>query len=288
MAGIILDWQDISDLSDIVPLLTRIYPNGAGDVNHFQQAGGMPFLIRELLSAGLLHQDVKTLLGKDLSAYCQEPYLDSDKLSWRDVAKESLNLDILASINAPFMQEGGLKLLKGNIGRGLIKISAVPEARWYTKAPAKVFTDQLSVQQAYQHGELNCDGIIVVKNQGPKANGMPELHKLMPVLANLQDAGYNVALLTDGRLSGASGKVPAVLHLCPEALMGGEIGLIRDGDIIEIDAHNGTVFNHTIKDSDDRQASQIEDSQKGLGRELFSIFRENTTPADQGALSLHW
>ena len=301
MAGIILDWQDISDLSDVVPLLTRIYPNGAGDVNHFQQAGGMPFLIRELLSAGLLHQDVQTLLGKDLSAYCQQPYLDSgldpeletDKLAWRDCVTESLNLDILAPVSAPFMKEGGLKLLNGNIGRGLIKISAVPEARWYTKAPAKVFTDQYDVVKAYEAGQLNQNCVIVVKYQGPKANGMPELHKLMPVLANLQDAGYKVALLTDGRLSGASGKVPAVLHLCPEALMGGEIDLIQDGDDIEIDAHKGTVVNHTITDSADRQAgsiksNQAKETQQGLGRELFSIFRENTTPADQGALSLNW
>lgn len=288
MAGIILDWQDISDLSDVVPLLTRIYPNGAGDVNHFQQAGGMPFLIRELLSAGLLHQDVKTLLGKDLSAYCQQPYLDSGRLAWRDAEVESLNLDIIAPVHAPFMREGGLKLLKGNMGRGLIKISAVPESRWYTQAPARVFTDQFSVQQAYQDGELNSDCVIVVKNQGPKANGMPELHKLMPVLANLQDAGFNVALLTDGRLSGASGKVPAVLHVCPEALMGGEIDLINDGDIIEIDAHKGTFLNNSIQAGDNRKASKSALSQQGLGRELFSLFRENTTPADQGALSLHW
>jgi phosphogluconate dehydratase len=308
MAGIILDWQDISDLSEVVPLLTRIYPNGAGDVNHFQQAGGMGFLIRELLEAELIHPDVKTLLGSDsplgegLHAYCQEPYLiiktlengdQETQLGWRDANSESLNLDVLAPAHAPFMREGGLKLLNGNIGRGLIKISAVPEARWYTKAPAKVFTDQYDVVNAYEAGELNQDCVIVVKYQGPKANGMPELHKLMPVLANLQDAGYKVALLTDGRLSGASGIVPAVLHLCPEALMGGEIDLIQNGDVIEIDAHKGTVVNHTIKDSDNRLASHTksnpaEQSQLGLGRELFSIFRENTTPADQGALSLRW
>jgi len=300
MAGIILDWQDISELSDVVPLLTRIYPNGEGDVNHFQQAGGMGFLIRELLDEGLLHKDVQTLLGKDLSAYCQEPYLviktlengdQEAQLAWQDVNKESLNLDVLAPAHAPFMREGGLKLLSGNIGRGLIKISAVPESRWYTKAPAKVFTDQASVQQAYQRGELNCDCVIVVKFQGPKANGMPELHKLMPVMANLQDAGFNVALLTDGRLSGASGKVPAVLHLCPEALLGGAIDRIREGDIIEIDAHKAKVINH----SDDPAASLTSASiaeglgnGMGLGRELFSLFRKNTTPADQGALSLGW
>jgi phosphogluconate dehydratase len=303
MAGIILDWQDISDLSDVVPLLTRIYPNGEGDVNHFQQAGGMGFLIRELLDEGLLHKDVQTLLGKDLSAYCQEPYLviktfddgDQEKqLAWRDVNKESLNLDVLAPAHAPFMREGGLKLLSGNLGRGLIKISAVPESRWYTQAPAKVFSDQLSVQQAYQNGELNCDCVIVVKYQGPKANGMPELHKLMPVMANLQDAGFKVALLTDGRLSGASGKVPAVLHACPEALLGGAIDEIREGDIIEIDAHKATVINHTY-DRNKKQSGEHSMSSKnpaansmGLGRELFSVFRKNTTPADQGAFSLDW
>jgi len=307
MAGIILDWQDISDLSDVVPLLTRIYPNGEGDVNDFQQAGGMGFLIRELLAAKLLHQDVKTLLGQDLSSYCQEPYLiikdledggQEKQLGWREVNKESLDLDVLAPAHAPFMREGGLKLLNGNIGRGLIKISAVPESRWYTQAPAKVFTNQLDVQEAYQAGQLNQNCVIVVKYQGPKANGMPELHKLMPVMANLQDAGFNVALLTDGRLSGASGKVPAVLHVCPEALLGGAINAICDGDIIEIDAHKGLVKNHSEKieseqpDSEkERDSHNYEDfntKTMGLGRELFSLFRNNTSPADQGALSLGW
>jgi phosphogluconate dehydratase len=306
MAGIILDWQDISDLSDVVPLLTRIYPNGEGDVNHFQQAGGMGFLIRELLEAGLIHQDVKTLLGQDLSAYCQEPHLvikkledggQEKQLAWRDVNKDSLDLDVLAPAHAPFMREGGLKLLNGNIGRGLIKISAVPESRWYTQAPAKVFTDQYQVQDAYQAGELNQDCIIVVKYQGPKANGMPELHKLMPVLANLQDAGFNVALLTDGRLSGASGKVPAVLHICPEALLGGAIDDICEGDIIEIDAHKGLVKNHSEQNNSEQASDSVKKTELpkrsagrnlGLGRELFSLFRANVTAADQGALSLDW
>jgi phosphogluconate dehydratase len=303
MAGIILDWQDISDLSDVVPLLTRIYPNGEGDVNHFQQAGGMGFLIRELLAAGLLHQNVQTLLGKDLSAYCQEPHLviktnsDGDHqkhLAWRDVVTETLDLDVLAPAHAPFMREGGLKLLSGNIGRGLIKISAVPESRWYTKASAKVFTDQITVQQAYQEGELNGDFVIVVKQQGPKANGMPELHKLMPVMANLQDAGHKVALLTDGRLSGASGKVPAVIHVCPEAILGGTIDKIKEGDLIEIDAHKGIFSIIDIKKHDAEISSIAQESEKfnsislGLGRELFSIFRNNTSSADQGALSLDW
>ena len=307
MAGIVLDWQDISDLSDVVPLLTRMYPNGKGDVNHFQQAGGMGFLIRELLEAELIHDDVDTLLGSDsplgkgMSAYCKEPYLvintlengDQEKqLGWREVNKESLNLDVLAPAHAPFMREGGLKLLTGNIGRGLIKISAVPESRWYTQAPAKVFIDQNDVQVAYDAGELNQDCVIVVKYQGPKANGMPELHKLMPVLANLQDAGYKVALLTDGRLSGASGKVPAALHVCPEALLGGAIDAICDGDIIEIDAHKGLIKNHSESVSGETDQSKSNQQSRGqglgLGRELFSVFRANVTAADQGALSLDW
>jgi phosphogluconate dehydratase len=307
MAGIVLDWQDISDLSDVVPLLTRMYPNGKGDVNHFQQAGGMGFLIRELLEAELIHDDVGTLLGSDsplgkgMSAYCKEPYLvintlengDQEKqLGWREVNKESLNLDVLAPAHAPFMREGGLKLLTGNIGRGLIKISAVPESRWYTQAPAKVFIDQNDVQVAYDAGELNQDCVIVVKYQGPKANGMPELHKLMPVLANLQDAGYKVALLTDGRLSGASGKVPAALHVCPEALLGGAIDAICDGDIIEIDAHKGLIKNHSESVSGETDQSKSTQQSRGqglgLGRELFSVFRANVTAADQGALSLDW
>ena len=297
MAGIILDWQDISDLSEVVPLLTRIYPNGQADVNDFQQAGGMGFLIRELLNEGLVHQNVQTLLGKDLSAYCQEPYLiikkldngdQEEHLAWRDAINESLDLDILAPAHAPFMREGGLKLLKGNLGRGLIKISAVPESRWYTKAPARVFNDQKQVQQAYQAGQLSCDCVIVVKYQGPKANGMPELHKLMPVLANLQDAGFNVALLTDGRLSGASGKVPAVLHMCPEAMLGGKIGDICEGDLIEVDAHKGIVRNHSEGVTEPCRAQESCHQTLGLGRELFSLFKSNTSPADQGALSLNW
>tara|TARA_B100000446_G_scaffold175858_1_gene187002 strand:- start:162 stop:1028 length:867 start_codon:yes stop_codon:yes gene_type:complete len=284
-----------------------MYPNGKGDVNHFQQAGGMGFLIRELLEAELIHDDVGTLLGSDsplgkgMSAYCKEPYLvintlengDQEKqLGWREVNKESLNLDVLAPTHAPFMREGGLKLLTGNIGRGLIKISAVPESRWYTQAPAKVFIDQNDVQVAYDAGELNQDCVIVVKYQGPKANGMPELHKLMPVLANLQDAGYKVALLTDGRLSGASGKVPAALHVCPEALLGGAIDAICDGDIIEIDAHKGLIKNHSESVSGETDQSKSNQQSRGqglgLGRELFSVFRANVTAADQGALSLDW
>lgn len=290
MAGIILDWQDISDLSDVVPLLARIYPNGAADINHFQQAGGMPFLIRELLQAGLLHPDAETLIGSLGDVYTKEPYLlnkDGDQtLQWRDAPAESLDLSVLAPAHAPFMREGGLKLLKGNIGKGLIKISAVPEERWQVTAPARVFNNQADVIQAYESQQLNQDVVVVVKHQGPKANGMPELHKLMPVLANLQDEGFRVALLTDGRLSGASGKVPALLHVCPEASQGGLIDNIQDGDLICIDAHKGSV-------EVDAPLTEVNDMPFdkqvfGLGRELFSVFRQQVGPADQGALSIDW
>jgi len=290
MAGIILDWQDISDLSDVVPLLARIYPNGAADINHFQQAGGMPFLIRELIQAGLLHQDVETIMGHGLTHYCQEPFWQTQQgekhLDWRDAPAESLDLSVLAPAHAPFMREGGLKLLKGNIGKGLIKISAVPEDKWAISAPAKVFADQHDVIQAYENNELNQDLVIVVKHQGPKANGMPELHKLMPVLANLQDEGFRVALLTDGRLSGASGKVPAVLHICPEASQGGLINNIQDGDLVHIDAHKGSV---EVEGSlCVVNEMPVEKQVFGLGRELFSLFRQQVGPADQGALSIAW
>jgi len=290
MAGIILDWQDISDLSDVVPLLARIYPNGAADINHFQQAGGMPFLIRELLQAGLLHPHAETLIGSLGDVYTKEPYLlnkDGEQtLQWRDAPAESLDLSVLAPAHAPFMREGGLKLLKGNIGKGLIKISAVPEERWQITAPARVFNNQADVIQAYESQQLNQDVVVVVKHQGPKANGMPELHKLMPVLANLQDEGFRVALLTDGRLSGASGKVPALLHICPEASQGGLIDNIQDGDLVCIDAHKGSV-------EVDAPLTEVNDMPFdkqvfGLGRELFSVFRQQVGPADQGALSIDW
>lgn len=290
MAGIILDWQDISDLSEVVPLLARIYPNGAADINHFQQAGGMAFLIRELLDAGLLHGDAETIMGPLASAYTQEPFLQSQhserKLQWREACAESLDLSVLAPAHAPFMREGGLKLLKGNIGKGLIKISAVPEERWRIVAPARVFNNQADVIQAYEQQQLNEDLVIVVKEQGPKANGMPELHKLMPVLANLQDAGFRVALMTDGRLSGASGKVPAVLHMCPEAKEGGLIDNIQDGDVITIDAHQGVVE----VDSELASVNQLSPAPlpMGLGRELFYLFRQQVSAADQGALAISW
>ena len=242
MAGVLIDWQDMSDLSDVVPLMTRMYPNGSADVNAFERAGGMPFLIRELLDAGLLHEDVNTVLGHGLRQWCQSPALDNEgELTWVPVVAESGDLSVLAPAHAPFLREGGMKLVSGNLGRAIMKVSAVPDDRWVIEAPARVFTDQQQVLTAYQSGELNKDVVVVVKGQGPKANGMPELHQLTPALTNLQEQGFKVALLTDGRLSGASGKVPAAIHLSPEALDDGPIHAIEDGDVIRIDGHHGSV-----------------------------------------------
>ncbi len=291
MAGIILDWQDMADLSDIVPLLARVYPNGKADINAFQQAGGMSFVIRELAQAGLLHTDVNTIMGKGLEAYYQEPWLDHDgNLGWRMGGGESLDLDILAPAHAPFMREGGLKLVAGNLGRAVMKVSAVPDDRWVIDAPARVFHSQDAVLTAYRAGELNQDVVVVLAGQGPGANGMPELHQLTPALTNLQDAGYRVALVTDGRLSGASGKVPAAIHVCPEAGKGGPLAQVRDGDRILLDGHRGEL---NVKDDDfaarpEAQTPPDEASQWGVGRELFAGFRERATPADQGALSIGW
>ena len=310
MAGILLTWQDLADLSAVVPLLARIYPNGEGDINQFQQAGGMSFLIDQLLCAGMLHEDVSTVMGKHegLSAYTRRPYLrgqsrshqplsshppaaaDQAGLAWERGPKVSLDLTLLAPSHAPFMREGGLKLLRGNLGRALMKISAVPEEKWQVSAEAMVFTDQHQVVRAYEAGELNRDVVLVVKYQGPKANGMPELHKLMPILANLQEAGHIIALLTDGRLSGASGKVPSALHLCPEALEGGAIDRIADGDLISLDGHLGHPnWQPSTEKKEERQPSMTPvNHARGCGRELFGLFRHQVSAADQGALPLDW
>ena len=290
MAGIILTWQDMNDLSGIVPLLARVYPNGKADINAFQQAGGMPFLIRELLQAGLLHADVNTIMGTGLDAYCQEPYLGNDgKLQWRPAASESLDLSILAPAHAPFLREGGMKLLKGNLGNSIMKVSAVPDDRWVVEAPARVFESQDAVMAAYKAGELNRDVVVVLRNQGPAANGMPELHQLTPALTNLQDAGFKIALVTDGRLSGASGKIPAAIHVCPEAKLGGMLAVVQDGDRILLDAHRGLLR----VDAGDLSSRSVLISEKpepvyGLGRELFAGFRQRVTSADQGAVSIGW
>ena len=293
MAGVLIDWQDMSDLSDVVPLMTRMYPNGSADVNAFERAGGMPFLIRELLDAGLLHEDVNTVLGHGLRQWCQSPALNNEgELTWVPVVAESGDLSVLAPAHAPFLREGGMKLVSGNLGRAIMKVSAVPDDRWVIEAPARVFTDQQQVLTAYQSGELNKDVVVVVKGQGPKANGMPELHQLTPALTNLQEQGFKVALLTDGRLSGASGKVPAAIHLSPEALDDGPIHAIEDGDVIRIDGHHGSVetlsseFEERLKQK--REPLNTAANASGVGRELFAGFRKLAGPADEGAISLGW
>ncbi|WP_277054380.1 phosphogluconate dehydratase [Pseudoalteromonas marina] len=296
-AGIQVTWKDMSDLSEVVPLLTRIYPNGSADVNHFQAAGGMGFLMRELASAGYLHTDVKTMLGDGLAPYMTEPRLDKDdslimsdsngpsKVKWVDCPANSLDEEVLRPVSNPFSKQGGLQLLTGNLGKAVIKVSAVAEEHQVVTAPAKVFNSQGALQDAYTRGELNQDFIAVLKEQGPKAKGMPELHKLTPVMATLQDQGFKVAIVTDGRMSGASGKVPAAIHLAPEAVEGGIIAKIQEGDLVTLDAPNGILKVHV---SDDELAKrELEISQPsltfGTGRELFTGFRNIVSSADLGA-----
>lgn len=296
-AGIQVTWKDMSDLSEVVPLLTRIYPNGSADVNHFQAAGGMGFLMRELASAGYLHTDVKTMLGDGLAPYMTEPRLDKDeslimsdsngpsKVKWVDCPANSLDEEVLRPVSNPFSKQGGLQLLTGNLGKAVIKVSAVAEEHQVVTAPAKVFNSQGALQDAYTRGELNQDFIAVLKEQGPKAKGMPELHKLTPVMATLQDQGFKVAIVTDGRMSGASGKVPAAIHLAPEAVEGGIIAKIQEGDLVTLDAPNGILKVHV---SDDELAKrELEISQPsltfGTGRELFIGFRNIVSSADLGA-----
>ncbi|MFO1388625.1 phosphogluconate dehydratase [Cellvibrio sp.] len=291
-AGVIIDWQDLSDLSDIIPLMCRIYPNGLADVNRFQAVGGMGFLMRELLSVGLLHDDVKTVMGSGgLSHYTKEPFLDGDKLVWRDAPAESLDDSVLRPATKPFTPDGGMRLLKGNVGRSIIKVSAVkPEHRKVT-APAIVFHAQEEMQAAFKRGELEKDFIAVVRFQGPKACGMPELHKLTPPLGVLQDRGFKVALVTDGRMSGASGKIPAAIHMSPEALDNGAIGLIQNGDMIELDAEAGTL---TLLVSDEELKSRqhatadLAASHQGMGRELFAPLRATVGKAEEGATVFSW
>lgn len=291
-AGVNVNWQDLSDLSDIIPLLCRIYPNGLADVNRFQAVGGMGFLMRELRAVGLLHDDVKTVMGEGgLAPYCNEPFLDGDKLVWRPAPAESLDDAVLRKADRPFSAEGGMRLLKGNLGRSVIKTSAVKPEYRKVKAPAVVFHTQEAMQAAFKNGELNKDLIAVVRFQGPKANGMPELHKLTPGLGVLQDRGFKVALVTDGRMSGASGKVPAAIHLTPEALDNGPIGLIQDGDIIELDAETGVLellVSETELQARRHALPDLAPSHQGMGRELFAPFRGAVGTAEEGATVFTW
>jgi phosphogluconate dehydratase len=290
-AGIVIDWNDFDELSNVVPLLTRIYPNGDADVNHFHAAGGTGFVIRELLDAGLLHDDVTTILGKGLRKHCAEPFLANGAdaeggVTWRDAPLESGDEKVLRKHGNPFSPDGGMVLVQGNLGRAVMKVSAVKEEHRVVEAPALVFNSQEAFMDAYKAGTLDRDFVAVLRFQGPRANGMPELHALTPALANLQDAGRRVALVTDGRMSGASGKVPAAIHVSPEILAGGPLGLVRDGDLIRLDAASGTLEALVASDVWHARALATADltpNGVGMGRELFAMFRNSVCEAEKGA-----
>jgi phosphogluconate dehydratase len=285
-AGIELTWDDIADLSAVVPLLCRIYPNGKADVNHFAAAGGVPFLVRELLAEGLLHEDVTTVWGHGLKAYCVEPGLGAEgELVWRPPAVRSGDETVLRGVREPFQATGGLVMLEGPLGRAVMKVSAVTPDRHVVEAPARVFDGQTDMLRAFADGELNRDVVVVVRFQGPAAIGMPELHKLTPSLGVLQDRGHKVALVTDGRLSGASGKVPAAIHVTPEAACGGMLARVRDGDVIRVDASAGRLelrVDPAELAARPPAAVDLARHHIGVGRELFGLFRRNVGPADQG------
>ncbi|MFT5744401.1 MAG: phosphogluconate dehydratase, partial [Paracoccaceae bacterium] len=282
-AGVILDLQDFADLSAVTPLMAKVYPNGLADVNHFHAAGGLGYMIGELLNAGLLHDDVRTVAGDGLSLYTQEPVLKDGKVSYRAGTSDTLNDKILRPVSDPFQPQGGLVQLSGNLGRGVIKVSAVAPERHIVEAKARIFHTQEAVKVAFRAGEFTQDTIIVVRFQGPKSNGMPELHSLTPMLAVMQDRGLKVALVTDGRMSGASGKVPAAIHVCPEAADGGPLSLLRDGDLIRLDATKGTL--ETLADLTNRTpaAADLTGNGNGVGRELFEMFRKNVGLSADGA-----
>ncbi|MGI9247727.1 MAG: phosphogluconate dehydratase [Woeseiaceae bacterium] len=283
-AGIQIDWQDFSDLSTVVPQLSRVYPNGTADVNHFHAAGGLGFLIADMLENGLLHEDVNTILGPGLRNFCQEPRVVDGNLEWSDVQTESLDADILRPCSNPFSTHGGLQLVTGNLGRAVIKISAVDPKHHSITAPARVFHSQQAFVDAFNNDELERDFVAVLSRQGPRANGMPELHKLTPYLGVLQNRGFKVALVTDGRMSGASGKVLSAIQVTPEAVAGGPISKIRDGDMIVIDAEKGVLELISDDKLDARKATDADvGAQTGTGRELFAAFRERATGAEKGA-----
>ena len=283
-AGVILDLQDFSDLSAVTPLMAKVYPNGLADVNHFHAAGGLGYMIGDLLNAGLLHDDTKTVAGQGLELYSQEPKLVDGRVQYAPGAGKSLNEKILRPASDPFQPQGGLVQLSGNLGRGVIKTSAVAPERHVVEAPARVFHTQDAVKDAFKAGEFTQDTIIVVRFQGPKSNGMPELHGLTPTLAVLQDRGLKVALVTDGRMSGASGKVPSAIHVCPEAADDGPIALIQDGDIIRLDATTGTIEVKGVDLSARTPATaDLSGNGTGVGRELFEVFRQNVGLAASGA-----
>ncbi len=290
-AGIVIDWTDFAELSAVVPLLARVYPNGSADVNQFQAAGGPGYVLRELLGAGLMHADVATVASRGINAYTEQPALDEGRLQWRALPAAPGDDSVLRPATQPFSASGGLKLLQGNLGRAVIKTSAVPADRHVIEAPARIFTTQEGLLAAFKAGELERDVVAVVRFQGPQANGMPELHKLTPPLAVLQGKGFRVALVTDGRMSGASGKVPAAIHLSPEALAGGPLGKLRDGDVVRLDADAGTL--QALVPAHEWEArmpveidpGQAEANGHDLGRELFAGMRRNVKSAEEGAIT---
>ena len=286
-AGIIIDWEDLDQLSSAVPLIARVYPNGSGDVNHFHAAGGIGYVIRELLGAGLLHRDIMTVAGQDLADYGREPVLEDDKLVWRDAPAVTADDTMLRPPSAPFSPDGGMRLVTGNLGRATFKTSAVDPSRWTIEAPVRVFHDQNDALAAFKAGELERHVILVIRFQGPAANGMPELHKLTPPLGVLQDKGFNVALVTDGRMSGASGKVPAAIHLSPEAARGGAIAKLEDGDILRLCANTGTLS--VLIDADiwsARVAAPTPARHVGTGRELFALMQAGADEAEKGGSAM--
>jgi phosphogluconate dehydratase len=287
-AGIMIDWDDFDRLSSAVPLLARVYPNGSADVNHFHAAGGCGFVIRELIAAGLLHADARTVAGGTLETQTREPYLDNGALQWREAPVQSGDENVVRAASKPFSTDGGLRVLSGNLGRSVIKVSAVKPEHRVIEAPAMVFHDQDEVLSAFKRGELEKDFVAIVKYQGPRANGMPELHKLTPALGSLQDKGFRVALVTDGRMSGASGKVPAAIHVSPECLAGGPLAKVRDGDPILLDANAGKLEALVAEDiwvSRTVTAPSMARNRFGIGRELFDAARAHATAAEQGAMT---
>jgi phosphogluconate dehydratase len=286
-AGIIIDWEDLDQLSSAVPLIARVYPNGSGDVNHFHAAGGMGYVIRELIDAGLLHRDIMTVAGNDLSDYGREPMLENDQLVWRDAPAVTADETMLRPPSAPFSPDGGMRLVTGNLGRATFKTSAVDPARWTIEAPVRVFHDQNDALAAFKAGELDRDVVVVIRFQGPVANGMPELHKLTPPLGVLQDKGFNVALVTDGRMSGASGKVPAAIHLSPEAARGGAIAKLQDGDVVRLCANTGSLS--VLVDADIwavRTPAPSPARHIGTGRELFALMQAGADEAEKGGSAM--
>ena len=286
-AGIIIDWEDIDELSSIVPLIARVYPNGSGDVNHFHAAGGIGYCIATLLEAGLLHRDIMTVGSGDLSQYTREPSLESETLVWKDAPATPLDETMLRPVSNPFQPDGGMRLVTGNLGRATFKTSAVDPSRWTIEAPVAIFGDQDDAVAAFKAGKLERDVIVVLRFQGPRANGMPELHKLMPSLGVLQDKGFKVALVTDGRLSGASGKVPAAIHVIPETLGGGPLSKLRDGDVVRLCGHDGML--NVLLDAgewDARPSAAQPVQTSGVGRELFAMMRAGADDAEKGASAM--